>query len=52
MAAEPDVPTPAAGRHRRCGLALVVVLSVHFVVHYDTVYETYYDFDRDTYFHR
>ncbi len=34
------------------GLAAVVVLSGYFVTHYDTIYETYHDFDRDTYFHR
>ncbi len=34
------------------GLAAVVVVCGYFVASYDTVYETYRDFDRDTYFHR
>ncbi|HJL16592.1 MAG TPA: glycosyltransferase family 39 protein [Sandaracinaceae bacterium LLY-WYZ-13_1] len=34
------------------GLAAVVVLGGWFVYRYDTVYETYHDFDRDSYFHR
>jgi hypothetical protein len=34
------------------GLAAVVALGAWFVATYDTGYETYRDFDRDTYFHR
>jgi 4-amino-4-deoxy-L-arabinose transferase-like glycosyltransferase len=34
------------------GLAAVVVLSGVFIATYDVTYETYRDFDRDTYFHR
>ncbi len=34
------------------GLAAVVGLCGYFVATYDTAYETYRDFDRDTYFHR
>jgi 4-amino-4-deoxy-L-arabinose transferase-like glycosyltransferase len=34
------------------GLALTVVLSGFFVLHYDTIYEEYRDFDRDAYYDR
>ena len=34
------------------GLAAVIVLSGVFIATYDVTYETYRDFDRDTYFHR
>ncbi len=34
------------------GLLAVVVLSGVFIATYDVTYETYRDFDRDTYFHR
>jgi 4-amino-4-deoxy-L-arabinose transferase-like glycosyltransferase len=34
------------------GLVAVVTLCGYFIATYDTAYETYRDFDRDTYFHR
>lgn len=34
------------------GLVAVVALCGYFIATYDTAYETYRDFDRDTYFHR
>ena len=34
------------------GLALLVCLSSYFVVHYDTLFDTHHDFDRDAYFDR
>ena len=34
------------------GLAMVVWISADFIIHYDRSIETYFNFDRDMYFHR
>ena len=48
----PPVCSAAARATTIAGLIALMLLSAFFVFTYDVRFETYHDFDRDTYFHR